>query len=147
MKNLTHLKHLHGKINSHFQWHADHHQNLWLWITNFTKRNSKITLLHKKLRGLNTKKIHCVRSVRIRSYSGLHLPAFGLNTDIYHVFLRIQSECGKTRTRITPNTDTFYAVIAVKSVLIGQLYSWKMHWMINFVKTSYCRKKEKRSIH
>ena len=24
--------------------------------------------------------------------------------------LRIQSECGKIRTRITPNTDTFYAV-------------------------------------
>ena len=28
----------------------------------------------------------------------------------YSVSLRIQSECGKTGTRITPNTDTFYAV-------------------------------------
>ena len=28
----------------------------------------------------------------------------------YFVSLRIQSECGKIRTRITPNTDTFYAV-------------------------------------
>ena len=44
----------------------------------------------------------CVKSVRIRSYSGRYFPAFGLNTD--------QSECGKIRTRITPNTDTFYAV-------------------------------------
>ena len=44
---------------------------------------------------------HCVKSVRIRSYSGPHFPAFGLNTERY---------CGKMRTRITPNTDTFYAV-------------------------------------
>ena len=28
------------------------------------------------------------------------------------VSFRIQSECGKMRTRITPNTDTFHAVIA-----------------------------------
>ena len=26
------------------------------------------------------------------------------------VSIRIQSECGNMRTRITPNTDTFYAV-------------------------------------
>ena len=25
------------------------------------------------------------------------------------ILIRIQSECGKARTRITPNTDTFYA--------------------------------------
>ena len=36
---------------------------------------------------------HCVKSVLIRSYSGPHFP-----------------ECGKMWTRITPNTDTFYAV-------------------------------------
>ena len=29
----------------------------------------------------------------------------------YGVSLRIQSECGKIRTRITPNTDTFHAVL------------------------------------
>ena len=28
------------------------------------------------------------------------------------VSLRIQSKCGKIPTRITPNTDTFHAVIA-----------------------------------
>ena len=27
------------------------------------------------------------------------------------ILVRVQSECGKIRTRITPNTDTFYAVI------------------------------------
>ena len=40
-----------------------------------------------------------------------HFPAFGLNTKRYFVSLRIQSKCGKMRTRITPNTHTFYAVV------------------------------------
>ena len=55
-------------------------------------------------------KYHCVKSVLIRSYFGPHFPAFGLNTERYSVSLRIQSECGKMQTRITPNTDTFHAV-------------------------------------
>ena len=54
---------------------------------------------------------HCVKSVRIRSYPGPYFPAFGLNAKRYSVSLRIQSECGEMRTRITPNTDTFYAVL------------------------------------
>ena len=54
--------------------------------------------------------LHCVKSVCIRSYSGPHFPAIGMNTERYFVSLRIQSECGKMRTRITPNTDTFCAV-------------------------------------
>ena len=53
---------------------------------------------------------HCVKSVHIRSYSGPYFPAFELNTERYGVFLRIHSEFGKMRTRITPNTDTFHAV-------------------------------------
>ena len=55
-------------------------------------------------------KFHCVKSVRIRSYASLYFSAFGLNTEIYFAALRIQFECGEIRTRITPNTDTFYAV-------------------------------------
>ena len=43
-----------------------------------------------------------MKSVRIRSYSGPHFPAFELNTERY---------CGKMRTRITPNMNTFYAVL------------------------------------
>ena len=42
---------------------------------------------------------------RIRTEYG-EIP--GLNTERYPVSLRIQSECEKMRTRITPNTDTFY---------------------------------------
>ena len=34
-------------------------------------------------------------------FSGLHFPVFGLNTEIYRVNLRIQSECRKIRTRKT----------------------------------------------
>ena len=37
------------------------------------------------------------------------------------VSLRVQSKCGKIRTRITPNTDTFYTVRVVKN-LIKSLY-------------------------
>ena len=45
----------------------------------------------------------------------LHFPTFGLNTERYGVSfrnsVRMQENVGKIRTRITPNTDTFYAVI------------------------------------
>ena len=55
--------------------------------------------------------LHYVKGVRIRSFSGPYFPAFGLNTERYSVSFRIQSEYRKIRTRITPNTDTFYAVL------------------------------------
>ena len=42
--------------------------------------------------------IHCVKSVRIRSYSGPHFSAFRLNMEKFGVSLRIQSECGKCRS-------------------------------------------------
>ena len=59
-------------------------------------------------------------------FSGPYFPAFGLNTEICKVNLRIQSKYGKIRTRKTPYFDTFYAVnfllvqtIFVKSVIIN----------------------------
>ena len=55
-------------------------------------------------------KLHCVKSVRIRSYYDPHFLAFGLNMERYGLALRIQSECREIRTRIAPNTDTFYTV-------------------------------------
>ena len=42
--------------------------------------------------------------------SGPYFSAFRLNNERYCVSLRIQSECGKILTRITPNTNTFHAV-------------------------------------
>ena len=59
-------------------------------------------------------------SVRIRSYSGPYFPSFGMNTKKYSVSLRIQSNCRKIRTRITPNTDTFYEV----SFYLGHRNAW-----------------------
>ena len=85
------------------------------WRRSLSNRNQSINLLSKSMNWLlydrdlyqeRVKKkmnvLHCVKSVRIRSYSGPYFPAFGLN---------IQSECGKIRTRIIPNTDTLYAVL------------------------------------
>ena len=57
--------------------------------------------------------IQCIKSARIRNYSGPYFPAFGLNTERYGVSLRIQSKCGKIRIRITPNADTFHAVMVL----------------------------------
>ena len=56
-------------------------------------------------------RFHCVKSVLIPSYSGLHFLTFGLNTERYSVSLRIQSKYGKMQTRINTNTDTFHAVL------------------------------------
>ena len=81
----------------------------------FTLIFKKISKLLKALPSYH-KQHHCVKSVRIRSYSDPYFPAFGLNTERYFVSLRIQSECGKIWTRITPNTDTFHAVIKMKSI-------------------------------
>ena len=53
---------------------------------------------------------HFVKRARIRSFSGPCFPVLELKSKIYSVNLRIQSECGKIRTRKTPNKDTFYAV-------------------------------------
>ena len=49
-----------------------------------------------------------MKSIRVQGYSGPHFPAFGLNSKRYYVSVHIQSERGKIRIRITPNTDTFY---------------------------------------
>ena len=63
---------------------------------------------------------HCVKSVRIRSFSGPHFPIFVLNAEIYSVNFCIQCECEKTRTRKTPNMDTFCA--AYSSIDIFRRY-------------------------
>ena len=42
-----------------------------------------INAIHK-LKNLN---LHCLKSVRIRSYSGPYFPAFGLNTERYGVYI------------------------------------------------------------
>ena len=51
------------------------------------------------------------------------LSAFGLNTERYEVYVSIQSECGKTRIRKTPNTDTFYSVRVFVDQNMLQIFS------------------------
>ena len=50
--------------------------------------------------------LHCLKSVRIRSFSGTIFSAYGLNFQS-----NIQSKCGKIWTRKSPNTGTFHAVL------------------------------------
>ena len=45
-------------------------------------------IIKQKLEIAASHQSHCVKSVRIRSYSGPHFPAFGLNISEYGHFLR-----------------------------------------------------------
>ena len=70
---------------------------------------------------------HYVKSVRIQCYSGPHFSRIFPHSDWIRkdgVSLRIQSECGKMRTRITPNTDTLHAV---RMVMWGHMTDWKQY--------------------
>ena len=66
---------------------------------------------------------HCVKSVLIRNFSGTYFLAFGLNTEIYKVNLRIQSKCAKITTRKIPNTDTFQPVPGKVIQMCSKTYS------------------------
>ena len=65
-----------------------------------------------------------MKSVGIRSFPGPCFPVFGLNTERYSVSLHIQSECGKIRTRKTPNTETFHAVVS-----LANRFGYKEKWI------------------
>ena len=64
-----------------------------------------------------------MNKVRIRKYSGSYFPGFRLNTERYSISLRIQAEYGKIQTRITPNTDSFYAMFKTKDNVNGSFNS------------------------
>ena len=81
-----------------------------------------------------TSDLHCVESIRIRSFSGPYFPTFGLNTERYQVSLRIQFECEKLWTRKTVNTGTFHAVVnwvdsRITTFLLLQIYFQKI-WLL-----------------
>ena len=60
----------------------------------------KLLKAHKCQLGRHNVCRHCVKTVRIRSYSGPYFPAFGLNTDRSGLSLRIQSECSKNKDQV-----------------------------------------------
>ena len=70
--------------------------NLIEYIDNYSKTSGNLWQCCKDILAVGNG-VHCVKSVRIRSYSESHFSAFGLNTE------RL-SECGKMRTSITPKT-------------------------------------------
>ena len=82
--------------------------------------------LYRKIKTRNLE--NCFKNVRIWSYPVPHFPAFGLNMERYSVSLRMQSECRKIRTGITPNTDTFYAVQNSTKTVIILKYNFKNIW-------------------
>ena len=58
--------------------------------------------------------IHSVKSVRIRSFSGPHFTASGLNTPYLSVF---SPNGGKYEPEKTRNTDNFYGVMTDANIL------------------------------
>ena len=83
-----------------------------------------------------------MKSVRIRSYSGPHFPAFGVNTGKYSVSLRIHSECEKTRNRITPNTTIFTQFNTVISRYIIENCENCQNYNLQMLKRSHANKKD-----
>ena len=86
-------------------------------------RNVKLHFLRsvskcsKKKENIHITRIrYCVKSARIRSFSGPYFPVSGLDTE--RLCLRIQSECRKIRTKKTPNTDIFHAVRVMRNMNI-----------------------------
>ena len=80
--------------------------DLVLWTLYYMLlRTSFISVSESIMFDLQRRNFYRVKSVRARSYSGPYLSALGLNTKRCGVSLRIQFECGKIRTRITPNTN------------------------------------------
>ena len=65
-----------------------------------------------------TTPLQCVKSIRIRSFPSSYFPVFVLNTERYGVSFRIQSKCGKMRTRKIQNPDTFYIVLIIHLLCI-----------------------------
>ena len=64
-------------------------------------------------------------------------------TERYGVSLRIHSECGKIRTRKTPNTDTFHAVYVKVLLLVTFLEAEifklvKTYWIPNIIFLKGC---------
>ena len=68
---------------------------------------------------------HCVKSVRIRSFSGPYFSAFRLNTEICRANLCSQFKCGEIGTRKTSNTDTINAVNVSNDLRISSKWAYR----------------------
>ena len=80
--------------------------------------------------------LHCPKSVRIRSSSGLHFSCIFPHSDwirlrISPYSVRMRENTGKMRTRITPNTDSFYSVLF--SCIVQSLSRFKSFTKISII--------------
>ena len=75
------------------------------------------------------RRYHCVKCVRIPRFPCPHFCTFWRNIEIYRVHIRIQSECGKVRTRKSANEETFYTVHMNKHVC--RVHTWVLYICIN----------------
>ena len=80
------------------------------------------------------------------SYSELFWSAFSCIMTEYGVIPRIQSECGKMRNRITPNTDIFCAVLSCSWIFQQQqillnsvLNKFLYHYLVTVILMIYCK--------
>ena len=80
------------------------------------------------------KTVHCVKRVHIQSYHDPHFSHIFPHSDrtrsdteeirsISSYSVRMQENAGKMRTRITPNTDSFYAMKRIKWYFHDQIFS------------------------
>ena len=69
------------------------HILLFSFITNYEDGQNRI------MQSLKPTRVTAWKTSKYRVFSGPYFPAFGLNTEIYSVNLRIQSEYRKIRTR------------------------------------------------
>ena len=76
---------------------------------NFLVRNLRFQIVTSNQPKISESNLHCVKSVRIRSFSGPYFSTFGLNMERYNVSLCIRGECGKISARKTLNKDTSHA--------------------------------------
>ena len=72
--------------------------------------------------------MHCVKRVHIRSYSCPHFSRISRNWTEYEEIriispysVPMRENVGKMGTRITPNTDSFYAVVRMRKIKQGPL--------------------------
>ena len=68
--------------------------------------------------------LHCLKSARIRSYSGPYFPAFGQNTERYSVSLRIQSKMRESTDQNNSEYGHFLCIVLHWFWLL-------IHWLMN----------------
>ena len=78
----------------------------------------------KKKSYANANPQHCVKSIRIRSYSGLYFPAFELNTEYHYVFTLNAGKCGPEYGRLLRNAKVVkVGILTVPSVSVNHKYT------------------------